>query len=199
MWTAHHEPLTDSRGTRFTLDLDSRRATVADVMHGWQTDADFRMWFNALLADSSYTAFRWETPTVTTATQSQSFEFVLLDEPSLARSADPHAFAEHFSRATDGVVVFSNLGGDARMIVPCPQAEASAYGHLAAFVRGPETQRHAAVAVGRALAGRISDKPVWLSTASRRALAACPPRRSAQVYGFRPYRTVDGQCASRVA
>jgi hypothetical protein len=167
MWTARSEELADARALRFTIDLDSRPATVADVLRGWQRDADFRALFNALLAEAPYTAFRWETPAVTTTTLRKPFEFVLLDSPGLARHAEPEAFAEHFRRGEASIVVFPNLGGDAIMVVPCPVAEPSAYGHLAAFVRlAPELQRHALwQAVGEAMVRRVRVKPVWLSTA----------------------------------
>src|SRR5262249_33445550 len=135
MWTARSEELADARGLRFAVDRDSRPATFADVLRGWQGDAGFRTLSNALLADAPFTAFRWETPAVTAATEVRPFEFVLLDSPDLARHPDPGAFAKHFRVAQEGVAVFPNLGGDAVMVVPCPAAEPSAYGHLAAFVR----------------------------------------------------------------
>lgn len=192
MWTAQSEPLADGRGMQASLDVDSRRATFAEVVQAWQTDADFRAWFNSLLAAAPYHAFRWETPGVTSATRAQPFQFVLLVEPSLARAPDPHAFAEHFGAARDGVAVFTNLGGDATMIVPAPLAEPSAYGHLAAFVRlAPQTQRHALwQTVGNTLARRVSDKPVWLSTAGA-GVSWLHVRLDdrPKYYGHRPYRS----------
>ncbi len=167
MWTARSEELPESRGLRFNVDRDSRPATYADVLAGWQKDARFRTFFNSLLADCPYSAFRWETPPVTAATVARPFEFVLLDSPSLARRADPNAFASHFTDSQTGVVTFPNLSGDALMVVPCPVTGPAAYGHLAAFVRhAPEQQRHALwQAVGAAMAQRVGRKPVWLSTA----------------------------------
>ena len=111
MWTARSENLSDDRGLRFALDLDSRPATVADVLRGWQSDAGFRALFNSLLAETPYTAFRWETPPVTAASVSQPFEFVLLDSPGLVRRPDPEAFAEKFRRGVEGVVVFPTWAG----------------------------------------------------------------------------------------
>jgi hypothetical protein len=167
MWTTRSEKLTGIRGRQFAVDLDSRPATFADVLHGWQTDAAFRTLFNELLMEVPYAAFRWETPAVTTATLSRPFEFVLLDSPGLARRPDRQAFAEHFAGADSGVVVFPNLGGDAILVVPCPVVAPSAYGHLAAFVRrAPQEQWHALwQAVGEAMARRVGADPVWLSTA----------------------------------
>ena len=191
MWTAQSEELADARGLRFTIALDSIPATVAEVLRGWQGDASFRSLFNALLADAPYTAFRWETPAVTAATVSRPFEFVLLNSSDLARRPDPKAFAEHFADTEAGVAVFPNLGGDAIMVVPCPVADPSAYGHLAAFVRhAPEVQRHALwQSVGEAMARRVGPKPVWLSTAGA-GVSWLHVRLDdrPKYYGFGPYR-----------
>ncbi len=167
MWTSRSEKLTDVQGLRFAIDQDSRPATFADVFRGWQNDGDFRSLFSSLLSDAPFTAFRWETPSVTTATMFKPFEFVLLDSPGLARRPDPESFSEHFNQAEANVAVFPNLGGDAILIVPNPVAQPSVYGHLAAFVRlAPESQRHALwQAVGKAMALRVGFKPVWLNTA----------------------------------
>lgn len=191
MWSARNEQLLEIGGLRFSVDLDSRQATFEEVVRGWQSDAGFCSFFNSLLSEAPYTAFRWETPLVTGATLSQPFEFVLLDNPGLARRPDQEAFAEHFDQAGSGVVVFSNLGGDAIMVVPCPLAEPSAYGHLAAFVRlAPESQRHALWrAVGDAMIDRIGTKPVWLSTAGA-GVSWLHVRLDdrPKYYGFGPYR-----------
>jgi hypothetical protein len=168
MWSFRCEELPGSRGRRFAVDLGSQPATFADVLGSWQGDAAFRSLFNAQLARAPYRAFRWEAPPVTDTTTTRSFEFVLLGSPGLARRPDPEAFAEHFGGAPEsGVVVFPNVGGDAILVVPCPVALPSAYGHLAAFVReAPEPQRHALwQSVGEAMERRVSSKPVWLSTA----------------------------------
>ena len=167
MWNTRSIELAEVRGLRFTVDLDSHPATYAEVLRGWESDAGFRSLFNSLLAGAPYSAFRWETPGVTSSTLSQPFEFVLLSSPDLARRPDPAVFAEHFAVSETGIAVFPNLGGDAIMIVPCPNAEPSAYGHLAAFVRlAPEQQQHALWrSIGEAMLQRVGTKPVWLSTA----------------------------------
>lgn len=191
MWTARSGELTDRKGLWFAVDLDARPASYGDVLHGWQNEADFRSMFNSLLAAVPCSAFRWETPAVTSATISQPFEFVILDSPGLARRPDTEAFAEHFDQAEDGVSVFSNLGGDAIMVVPCALVEPSAYGHLAAFVRlAPELQRDALWrTVGKAMACRVGGKPVWLSTAGG-GVSWLHVRLDdrPKYYGFAPYR-----------
>jgi hypothetical protein len=89
MWTAHCEHLADGGGVRLAVALDGRLATFADVVQGWQGDADFRSVFNATLADTPFSAFRWETPGVSAATITQPFQCVLLDSPGLARPPEP--------------------------------------------------------------------------------------------------------------
>jgi hypothetical protein len=167
MWTVCSEELGEASGLRMVFALDARPATFADVFRAWRDDAGFRSLFNASLADTPFAAFRWETPAVTAATASRPFECVLLDNPGLARPPEPEAFTEHFSGVNESVVSFSNLSGDAILVVPCPMAEPSTYGHLAAFVRfAPEQQQHALwQSVGEAVARRVGAKPVWLSTA----------------------------------
>lgn len=184
--------LSSGRGTKFAIDRGSSPISYADVLTRWQNDADFRRFFIGLLLDSPFGAFRWETPPVSIATASRPFEFVLLDSPNLACEPDPSAFAEHFD-ATDsgGVVEFANLGHDAILVVPTPDDAASDYGHLAAFLRNSnESQQHALWAsVGAAMQRRLSQYPVWLSTAGGGVpwlhvrLDDWP-----KYYGYAPYR-----------
>ena len=191
MWTARSEELPNARGLRFRIDNAARPATCADILSGWQDDASFRSFFNGLLAECPYSAFRWEMPALTAATLSRPFEFVLLDTPTLARRPDLNAFAAHFTNTETGVVTFPNLGKDALMVVPCQVADASVYGHLAAFVRSaPEWQRHALwQAVGAAMARRVGSRPVWLSSAGA-GVAWLHVRLDdrPKYYGYEPYR-----------
>lgn len=166
MWQAQSEQFANYH--QFRISVDSEPVSYADVLRLWQEDVEFRFWFNALLADSPYSAFRWETPSVSDTTVNRPFEFVLVDSPGLARTPDEAVFSTYFRSATEsGVVVFSNLGKNAVLVVPCPQTLSSTYGHLAAFVRqAPEDQMHELwKGVGIAMEQRISSRPVWLSTA----------------------------------
>jgi hypothetical protein len=141
----------------------------SDVIAAWRNDAEFRAWFNQLLAESPFSAFRWETPPLISTNTNRPFEFVLHDSPGLAEKPDVAAFSDHFYRAAaDQIVVqFSNLGRDAILVVPCPLGPYSAYGHLAAFVRDapPAQQQLLWQTVGEVLQARLNQKPVWLSTA----------------------------------
>jgi hypothetical protein len=189
MWTARSEKI--DQGLWFAVDLDSRSATFAEVVNGWRKDASFRVFFNALLAEVPFIAFRWETPPVTRSTLTRPFECVVLGSRGLARRADPGAYAEHFREADGPVVTFPNLGADAILVVPCPIAELSIYAHLADFARrAPEPQRDALWrAVGDAMNRRIGAKPVWLSTAGA-GVAWLHVRLDdrPKYYGYGPYR-----------
>lgn len=195
MWTPRTEKLADGRGLKFVIDLDSTPVSFAEVLRRWRNDASFRAFFNSLLADAPYSAFRWETPPITTATANRIFEFVLLDSPGLVREPDPTAFVKYFTGAatTKEVVEFANLGKDAIMVVPCPRGSPFAYGHIAAFVRNaPDTQRHALwELVGSAMESRLSAVPVWLSTAGA-GVSWLHVRLDdrPKYYGFAPYRLI---------
>jgi hypothetical protein len=196
MWSARSEELTEARGLRYSLLLDSRPATFKEVIRAWQDDEGFQSQFNALLAAVPYSAFRWETPPATSVTASQPFEFVVLNSPGLARSPDPEAFAEHFPGAKSGVIAFPNLNGDATLVVPSPMTGPSAYGHLAAFARyAPESQQRALwQAVGKAMAWRVSANPVWLSTAGA-GVSWLHVRLDdrPKYYGYGPYRQLRAE------
>lgn len=165
-WSAHRGAI--SGDLRCALQCDGRPAPVRGVLVALRDGPAFREWFNDLLAEVPFAAFRWETPGVTAATASRPFEFVALDAPYLARDPDPDAFAEHF-RVTPGAeaVAFTNLRGDATLVAPTPLAEWTVYGHLAAFVRdAPAPQRDALwKLVAETMLSRLGPKPVWLSTA----------------------------------
>ena len=191
MWTWNSEAC-DSRQLRFWPEHEDRRLDFAEVLGLWRASDAFRTSFNDLLADAPFAAFRWETPPVTVESIRRPLEFVLIDSPDLAIAPDPSPFAEHFRRAgNQSVVRFSNLSGDAELVVPCPAGPKAAYGHLAAFVRrAPGAQVHALWReVALAMEGRVGRRPVWLSTAGG-GVAWLHVRLDdrPKYYGYGPYR-----------
>lgn len=172
--------------------LDGERPfTTAQILHKWQTDADFRRFFIGLLADAPFDAYFWETPPLTQETLARPFEFVLVNAPQLAHvPAERGAFARYFNETP--VVDFANLGGDAHLVVPCPQKPQDAFAHLAAFSRrAPLDQQHRFwQRVGEVVTNRVGERPLWLSTSGLGVfwlhvrLDARP-----KYYTFRPYAT----------
>jgi hypothetical protein len=168
MWDSRLEILKDESTHKYQFDRGGTPASCSQVFEAWQDDEEFRSVFRAALARAPFSAFRWETPPVTSATISQPFECVVLDSPWLATPPDTSAFADHFdSMPHRDVIAFPNLSGDAHLIVPCPRGSLIAYSHLAAFLReAPEEQQDSLwQLVGREMSNRIGDNPLWLSTA----------------------------------
>jgi hypothetical protein len=166
MWQAQLKSQNDDRTQHYTLLAGNVALTYAEVLRLWKESDAFCSYFSQLLADSPWPAYRWETPPVNSGSIDRNFEFVLLRSDSLERPEDTEAFAEHFNGSSD-METFSNLSGDAVMVVPCPVAKDARYGHLASFLRtAPAEQwQHLWQAVARAMELRIGDRPVWLSTA----------------------------------
>ena len=180
------------RVQRFIISCDAKTLSYAEVLDLWRNDAKFRSYFNRLLTESPFAAYRWETPCVTKATLGRDFEFVLLSCDSLVRPVDASAFGSHFKTDSE-IVSFPNLSGDAMMVVPCPVGTREIYGHLASCIRNaPESQMHQlwhCVAV--AMEQRLSDRPVWLSTAGM-GVSWLHVRLDdrPKYYGYSPYREV---------
>ena len=130
---------------------------------------------------------------MTTTAVGREFEFVLLDAPGLDRAPDADAFAEQFRAAGKDAhaVAFPNLGNDALLVVPCPAGPATAYVHLASFVRhAPEAQVHELWrVVAAATQSRLGPRPTWLSTAGM-GVSWLHVRLDSRpkYYGFAPYR-----------
>jgi hypothetical protein len=167
-WVAHQQSL-DSHTMRFTLGDGSRPLSVREVIELWRSDEAFRQFYARLLSASTFRAFFWETPPLTTATLDREFEFVLVGSSALV-DLQPEAapFAEHFSAAEkQSVLAFPNLGGDAMLVVPVPIAEPHCYPHLAAFLRNAPAPQTSELwrSVGEAVRQRVSNVPLWLSTA----------------------------------
>jgi len=183
------------------LDATTRKVSILrggeplayeEVLRLWRDDTAFRRFFIAVLVETPYTAYRWETPALSIANVRRAFECVLLASPRLAKTGDPAAFAAHLDNSDNAdIVTFENLGEDALLIVPSPQGPRHTYGHLAAFSRlAPVRQIHALwQTVGYAMEQRLGSRPVWLNTAG----AGVPWLHvrlddRPKYYGFEPYR-----------
>lgn len=171
MFTSTEETLQNGSVLKKVIYENGEQLKYEQVIEKWQNDADFRTYFTALLAGAPFKAFFWETPPVSLTTIHQPFEFVLVDSRALINKRPmQRAFSEHFKKDEVGlgVVRFSNLSGDASLVVPCPQVtDVSTYTHLANFVRQAPVNQSDALwqQVSLAIQNRLSDRPMWVSTA----------------------------------
>src|SRR5262245_54939659 len=150
--------------------VGGRPLTYGETVDLLTGTAAFREWFSQLLINAPFEAYCWQTPPVMRGSLDREFEFVLVDVPALGHlRADPRPFAEQFARCDPGtsVFAFSNLGGDALLVVPLPVEAGSTYAHLASFLRSaPQSQCHALwEAVGAAIKEHLGDDPLGVSTA----------------------------------
>lgn len=155
-------------GRRYRLFRGDEALSFGALIARWADDDAFCRWYTALLAAAGEDAFFWEHPPLDEHALAADAEFVLIDAPALAGSrADSRPFSAHFAAAGDAdVAVFSNLGGDALLVAPCPQGPADAYPHLAAFLRRAPAGQVRALWRETARAWRqvAGGDPVWLST-----------------------------------
>lgn len=155
---------------RYSIFSNGNTLSFMQVVSLLKESQVFRSFFNNLLRDSPFDAFRWETPALTKESAKRSFEFVLINTPAFAnRPTDYQTFNSFFSgsESVEGVVSFDNLGKDARLIVPCPHSDRDVYGHLADFVRGaPDHQVNALWrCLGDVVMSHLSSEPMWINTA----------------------------------
>ncbi len=194
MFESKVQSLEKGRVAKYCISSDGTRLTYSHVLDLWLTSDVFRSFFSRLLADSEFTAYRWETPALSCNSLDRPFEFVLLDSPSFGRrETDSMTYEEYFTvdDTHHGVVTFANLRGDATLVVPSPRTDTDAYGHLASFVRlAPESQVSALwIVVADAVKKLVGENPLWLSTAGG-GVAWLHVRLDTQpkYYGYSPYK-----------
>lgn len=195
MFVADTDEVESDRVTRYRLSDNRAPITYATVLNLWQSDSQFRDFLTTLLADSPFSAYRWETPAITRLTVDRPFEFVLINSPGFCdRQTDAKTYAQYFTDddTVSGVIAFPNLRGDATLIVPSPRAPDTAYGHLAAFIRSAPKSQVDAIwrIIGMQIQSMLSDKPIWVSTAGG-GVAWLHVRLDSRpkYYGHAPYKT----------
>ena len=157
----------------YYIDADDRPLSFREVVNRWaDKNGDgslFRAFHCQVLSGVPFQAYRWETPVVDLDRFDLQFEFVVLDDPELDRPEDRSAFSRHFDAAAENqaVVVFESLGRDAVLVAPTPGGGHVNHCHLASFLHTCDARQesHLWYHVGKAMLDRVSDVPVWLSTA----------------------------------
>jgi len=154
---------------KIRLFANNGEMRYADVIQGWRTNHEFRNFYISILKQSPLEAFFWENPPLTGSSIHQAYEFVLVNSPQLSNAdADSRSFSRQFELQSkdQSVIRFSNLGGDAELVVPRPGTPERHYAHFAAFLRAaPSAQVHELfVVLADALKDRDREEPVWVST-----------------------------------
>ena len=166
MWRAESDCLNAGETRKIHLCRGNLPVSRAAVIDAWRHTPEFADWFARSLAAVPYPAFFWETPPFSTTNLDRPFEFVLVSSPQLAAvNAEPAPFRDQL-RVDRDAVTFSNLGGDAVLIAPCPAPDTGHWAHLAQYLRTArvEHMRTFWKAVGDALAARVNVQPTWCST-----------------------------------
>jgi len=197
-WAVKINPLASpTQGICIALQRGERPLRFGELFELLTTSNRFTDWYSSILRDSEYPAFFWEHPPLTAANLADPAEFVLLAAPPLeSLRPDASSFSEHFRAAEldDGnttVIKFSNIGGDALLIVPCPDNTTKQYTHLAAFLRtasAPQIEEFWRL-TAEAVMGNLGAKPLWLST-SGLGVAWLHARLDSQpkYYQYLPYK-----------
>jgi hypothetical protein len=183
--------LPSPQGRRYEIFESDAPLSFERALSLLANEAGFRRWFSETLAQSDFAAYRWETPPLSKSLASRRFEFALVEDRGLERAPDESAFAAYFPDTPHNVVAVQNLSRTSDLIVPRRIAAASAYPHLAAFLRGAPAEQVDALwrCVAETVNRRLSDRPLWLSTAGA-GVAWLHVRVDPvpKYYAYRPYR-----------
>src|SRR5574339_115852 len=96
MWTVKTAVLNENV-CKFNIYENESLLTYENVIHYWQGAPEFRDLYFSILEKSSFIAFFWEHPPLTTTKVRQTYEFVLVNSPQLmGATADLKPFEEKF-------------------------------------------------------------------------------------------------------
>jgi Family of unknown function (DUF6940)/TIR domain len=161
----------DTTGAILTYKLteDSRTLSYRAVLNRWENDVEFTDFYLTLFEQAGFGSYVWETPSVSQQSSERDFEFALLKQPIASLQPDRERYRQYFDAENSdaGVVVFDNLRGDTKLVVPSPLRSDANYSNLALFSReAPVAQQRALWrVVARTVNARLGDAPLWLSVA----------------------------------
>src|SRR5579859_1116443 len=111
-WAHKVESMRPGRVQRTTVSSNGAPLPFGEALKLLHQDTSFREYLTRLLADTTYAAFRWETPPVSQGNLNRPFEFALTNDPHLEARPDPGAFAPYFTGpyADAAALAVPNLG-----------------------------------------------------------------------------------------
>lgn len=148
------------------IQEDGTKITNQKFLELLKGSSSFRDFYNRQLANCDFEAFLWENKPMTENNMGQPYECTLVHNTYLSRcSPDRHTFRQYFD-PDQQAVVFLNLGGDARLIAPCPQSDSEYYTQIGTFVRNAPHEQMDALwqLTARQMLDTIGTEPLWLST-----------------------------------
>lgn len=166
-WRIGETEILPGRGCRWVAYEHDAPLPFVRALKSLANEPAFRAWLSETLAASDLRAFRWETPPLTQARAARAFEFALIEDRGLDRAPDEAAFAAYFRENGDLVRAMPHLNCTSKLIIPRRIAASHVYPHLAAFLRGAPIHQIDALwrCVAETMLRRLSDRPLWLSTA----------------------------------
>lgn len=160
------EALRDYKGYKYTLVQNEKVLAFDEVIHLWSDSPEFKEFYSNILKDSEFDAYFWEHPALKKTSLKKDYQFVLINSNVLAKvKVDILSFRKKFTKDSN-ITSFSNLGGDAVLVVPNPVGDQEDYTHLAKFIRNAPSNQVAelwtnlSVEINKAL----TTEPKWLST-----------------------------------
>ena len=121
--------------TKHFCFVNENLMSFSDWISFMKSSDDFVKLFNQVLINSDFEAFFLEVKPVNKILLDQSFEFVIVKSKALIGIEPNNSSFLSYFEADESVVQFSNIRGDAQLIVPKPTADQTEYAHLARFVR----------------------------------------------------------------
>jgi len=188
-----HSTSTDNT-TRYKVTENGLPLPYSKVFEHINSSVKFREKLINTLQNCEFDSFFWEVKPFNKKSLSDKFEFVLVEGGNLKNiESDNTPFIKYFN-TEEQVVSFDNLGKDAYLIVPTPQSTTCNYAHFASFLRTANRQQihRFFIKISEAYQARISDAPMWLSTAGLGVhwLHVRFDSRP-KYYRFKPYKVFD--------
>lgn len=156
----------NQKTTQYRIINNDKSLNYSEWISSMLSSDDTILNFNQCLVNSNFEAFFWEVKPINIESVEQEFEFVLVNSSSLCKiSPNNSNFKKYFTK-DELVVNFSNLRGDAELIVPTQISSVTKYAHLAQFVRTAEQKQLLKFwkKVVKTYSDKIGDQLKWLST-----------------------------------
>ncbi|MEM1134281.1 MAG: hypothetical protein AAGI07_00470 [Bacteroidota bacterium] len=167
MWEIKSTEVQKDQVIKIKILYNNVALVIEKVIVLWINNEEFRNFYTNILKGSSFEAFFWEHPGITVADLQNTYEFVLVKSDSLKRvQPEPNTFKDYYKNNKQ-VVSFSNLRGDAQLIVPAPMNGNENYSHLAKFIKTASKDQIDEFwkKIGQVYKESLGIERKWLSTA----------------------------------